>query len=123
MTRNLIDLIFYGSVALSLPLAGLMLWAWSRKVWSGAKRDSNYSLSRIFVLMLPGIALMILLTVPMFYAMSLQKADEHCVSIFSAKQPEYISKLPATEQKARRLKEMQKSCPKTDYDDLFSRVR
>lgn len=123
MTRSLIDLIFYGSIVISLPLAAYVLWLWSRKIWSGAKRDNNYSLSRIFVLMLPGIALMVVLMVPMFYAMSLQRADERCVSIFSAKQPDYLSKLPAADLKARRLKDMQEYCPKTDYDDLFSRVK
>jgi ABC-type multidrug transport system permease subunit len=123
MTRSLIDLMFYGSIALSLPLAALVLWLWSRKVWKSAQRESNYSLSRIFIFMIPGIVLMVITVIPMFYALSLQKADEHCLAIFSAPQPEYMNKLSATDLKEKRLEEIRRSCPKTDYDDLFSRIK
>ena len=73
--------------------------------------------------MIPGIFLMILMLIPMFYAGSLRKADEHCLDMFSRPQPEVIRSLPPEERKEHTLNEIRQSCPKTDYDDLMSRIK
>jgi hypothetical protein len=123
MTRNLIDMLFYGSTIILLLLAGLILLMWSKKVWSKAKKDNNYSRGRIFIFMIPGILLMIAVLIPMFYAVSLRKADNHCVAMFAQPQPDFVNKMSQEQLKERQLKEMAQSCPHSNYDDLISRIK
>ncbi len=123
MTRNFIDMLFYGSTVVLLLLAGLILLVWSKKVWNKAKRDNNYSRGRMFIFMIPGILLMIASVIPMFYAGSLRKADNHCIAMFSQPQPDFVNKMSPAQLKERRLKEMAQSCPRSDYDDLASRIK
>ena len=123
MTRNMIDLIFYGSVAVFFPLSVAVIYLWSRKTWKSTKASGNYSKSRIYLLMIPGIVLMVLASIPMFYAGSLRKADSHCLALFSAPQPDFVNRLSPTAVKERRLKTMMNACPHSDYEDFASRIK
>lgn len=89
MTIGTINVFFWLSIGICLPLAALVLYLWSVKVYKPLKasieRERSVDLHSVsmktLVMMMPGIIGAILCCVPMFYCGNLRKQHAYCVEV------------------------------------------
>lgn len=122
MTRVMMEVLLYGSLAISFPVSGYVIYWWARKVWPAIMRGNVLNLNRLLLYISPGLVMMLLVFVPSFYISTFTKADNFCINVFSMNQPSHKKNLSGEELKQDRLETMKEYCPMSDYDDLFSRL-
>jgi len=117
------DMVFHASLAVFLPLAGLVLWTGIRLAWVCVGSGRSHSRMQMFRRMVPGLALLGLVLAPVLYTADLRRADDRCLAMFAAPQPDAAGELSTRDLKERRINAMQALCPGTDYHDLLTRMK
>lgn len=91
MSRAAVDFWFYLALFGGLPLGVLLAILWAKRILPGLLKglqgQSHVSISgisaRVFVYMIPGLALLIACSVPALYFGNLRKQREYCLRVIS----------------------------------------
>jgi hypothetical protein len=119
MNHSTIEIGFYISLFLILPLGGIVLFIWGRRmvkpIAKGIEKDKHIHLHGIafktFIYMLPAVLVFVLFAVPVFYFGNLQKRETYCKELIK------VNKLEKTDPI---LKER---CTCLDINELFNSSR
>ena len=117
MSHNTIQIGFYISLFLILPIGAILAFKWGRRITKPIARDIDKSKHiqleavafKTFLYMIPALLVFILFAVPVFYFASLKKKERYCREIIK------VNNMTKTDPM------LTERCSCLDIDELFAK--
>ncbi|MBE9599730.1 hypothetical protein [Pedobacter sp. MC2016-24] len=118
MTHTTINILFYISLIVILPIGAYLMFLWGRKISKpiakGIERSKHVSVNGIafksFVYMIPAIIGFFIFAIPVIYFSSLMKKEDYCIEVIR------FNHLKKTDPI------LQERCSCLDHDELFEKA-